>query len=152
MAAVPGSIICLAFGGGNHILCHLIHFGINLWAFAGEGISRTVGKGNDTAVDLHADIDGPEFLHALELSICIRLFALLCTACIGIACLKLPCADRKRSKHSFACQIVGTGARNGNCCNIFVILNAVFSSEACGNIHMIKLPLAHVVQVDIDGD
>ena len=69
MSSVPRVIICLSFGCGNHIFCHLIHLGVNLRTFTGESICRTINKCYKTAVDLHADVDGPEFLHALELSI-----------------------------------------------------------------------------------
>ena len=69
MSAVPGIVVRLAFGGGDHILRHLVHLGVDLRTFTGECIGCTVDKCNDTAVDLHADVDGPEFLHALELSI-----------------------------------------------------------------------------------
>ena len=44
MSAVPGIVICLTFGGGNHILCHLVHLGVDLRTFTGECIGRTVDK------------------------------------------------------------------------------------------------------------
>ena len=69
MTAVPRIIIGLAFRGGNHVLGHLIHLGVHLRTLAGEGIGRAAHKGHEATVNLHADVDGPEFLHALELSI-----------------------------------------------------------------------------------
>ena len=123
MTAVPRIVICLAFCGGNHILRHLVHFGINLRTFTGECICCTVNKRYKTAVDLHADVDGPEFLHALELSIGICRAAFLRSAFVCVAHFELPCADRKRSKNALAGLIVYTGADNGDRCDVFVVLN-----------------------------
>ena len=150
MSTIPCIVICLAFGGGNHILCHLVHLGVDLRTFAGECICCTVDKCNDTAVDFHADVDRPEFFHALELSIGKCRAALLCSACIGITHFEFPCADRKRSKCNFADLCIFACACNCNSCDVFVVLNAVFSRETCSNFHMVKFPLAHIVEVYIN--
>ena len=44
MSAIPRVIICLSFVCGDHILCHLIHLGVDLRTFTGECIGRTVDK------------------------------------------------------------------------------------------------------------
>ena len=44
MSAVPCIVICLTLGCGNHILCHLVHLGVDLRTFTGECIGRTVDK------------------------------------------------------------------------------------------------------------
>ena len=44
MSAVPSSVICFALIGGNHILRHLVHLGVDLRTFTGECIGRTVDK------------------------------------------------------------------------------------------------------------
>ena len=152
MSAVPGIVVRFAFGGGNHILRHLVHLGVDLRTFTGECIGRTVDKCNDTAVDLHADVDGPEFLHALELSIGICCAAFFSTACIGITHFEFPCADRQRSKGSFADLCIFTCACNCDRCDVFIVLNAVFSCESGSDCHMVKFPLAHIVEVDINSN
>ena len=152
VSAVPSIIIGFAFSGGNHVLCHFVHFGVNLRSFTGECIGRTVNKRYKTAVDLHADVDRPEFLHTLELSIGIRLFAVSCSACICITHFEFPGADRKRRKNAFADLIVCTCACNCDSGDILVFLNAVFSRKTSSNIHVIKLPLAHVVEVDVNSN
>ena len=44
MSAVPGIVVRFAFGGGDHILRHLVHLGVDLRTFTGECIGRTVDK------------------------------------------------------------------------------------------------------------
>ena len=44
MSAVPGIVVRFAFGGGDHILRHLVHLGVNLRTFTGECIGCTVDK------------------------------------------------------------------------------------------------------------
>ena len=106
MSAVPSLIICLSLRCGNHILCHLIHFSINLRTFARERIFCAVCKCNDTEVYIHADINRPKFFHILKLSIRIRRFTILRTACISITHFEFPCTDRKRSKNAFAGLVI----------------------------------------------
>ena len=72
--------------------------------------------------------------------------------CIGITHFEFPCADRQRSKYSFAGLCIFTGARDCDRCDVFIVLNAVFSRESCGNFHMVKFPLAHIVEVDINSN
>ena len=150
MSAVPGSVICFALIGGDHILCHLIHLGVDLRTFTGERIGRAVNKRYKTAVDLHADVDGPKFLHALELSIGKCRAVRHCSACICITHFEFPCADRKRSENRLTGLCVFTGAGDGDRCDVFVVLNRVRSLKAGSNCHMVKFPLAHVVEVDIN--
>ena len=123
MSAVPGIVVRFAFGGGDHILRHLVHLGVDLRTFTGECIGCTVDKCNDTAVDFHADVDGPEFLHALELSIGICRLTFLCSAFIGITHSEFPCADRQRSKGCFASLCIFTCACDCDSCDVFVALN-----------------------------
>ena len=150
MSAVPSSVVRFAFGGGDHILRHLVHLGVDLRTFTGECILVAVGKRYETTVDFHADINRPEFLHALELRIGICLLPSLCTACIGITHFEFPGADRQRSKNAFTGLCIRTGAFKCDGCNIFVVLDRVISLKACGNVHVLQFPLAHVVQVDIN--
>ena len=44
MSTIPCIVICLTFGGGDHILRHLVHLGGGLMIFNGECIGRTVDK------------------------------------------------------------------------------------------------------------
>ena len=44
MSTIPCIVICLTFGGGNHILRHLVHLGVDLRTFTGECIGRTADK------------------------------------------------------------------------------------------------------------
>ena len=154
MSAVPCIVICFAFGGGNHILSHLVHLGVNLRTLTGEFICRAINKCYKTAVDLHADVDRPEFLHALELRIGVCLAALLGTARIGITHLQLPRADRQGNQSISTADylIVCTGASNRDRCDILVVLNRIRRFKAVCDIHMIKLPLAHIIQVNVNNN
>ena len=71
VAAVPSVVVGLTLVGGDHILRHLVHLGIHLRAFTREGIGGAINEGDDTTVDIHADVDGPELLHALKLRVSI---------------------------------------------------------------------------------
>ena len=150
MSAVPGIVISLTLSGGDHILRHLVHLGIHLRAFAGEGIGGAVNEGDDTAIDLHADVDGPELLHALELCVGIGSAAFLRAARIGIAHLQLPGTDGQRRQYTLAGGAVRTRAGNGNGGNVLVVLNRIRCLKAGRHDHMIQLPMAHIVQVDVN--
>ena len=152
MAAVPRVVIGLALGGGDHILRHLVHFGIHMRAFAGEGIGRTVDKGHKAAVDLHADIDRPELLHIAELLIGKGRLSVLRAAFVSVARFELPCADGQRSQNALACIGIAAGAGDGDGSDILIILNRICRLKAGGHSHVLQLPAAHVVQVDIDRD
>ena len=152
MAAVPSVVIGLAFGGGDHILRHLVHLGIHLRTFAGEGIGGAVKEGDEAAVDLHADVDRPELLHGLELRIGKGSRTLFCAALIGIAHLQFPSTNGQRHQHALAGIGIAAGARDGDRCDILVILNGIGRLKAGCHDHMIQLPTAHIVQVDIDRD
>ena len=151
MSAIPGIVISLALSGGDHILCHLVHLGIHLGAFAGEGIGGAINKGDDTTVDLHADVDGPELLHALELRVGIGSTAFLRAARIGIAHLQLPGTDGQRRQYALAGFVILTRAGNGNGGNVLVVLNRIRCLKAGRHGHVIQLPAAHIVQIDVDG-
>ena len=149
VTAVPCIEISLAFGSGYHILCHFVHFGIHLRTFARECIGCSVRKYHYAAVYFHADIDGPEFFHAFELSISESFASLLCSARVGIACFQLPCTYRERSENGFARAVVFACARDCYRGYIFIVLYGVGSGEAFCRRKMGELPSAHIVEVDI---
>ena len=150
MAAAPGIVISLALSGGDHILRHLVHLGVHLRTFAGEGIGGAVNEGDNTAVDLHADVDGPELLHALELRVGIGRLTVLRAARIGIAHLQFPGTDGQRSQYALAGGAIFTRAGNGNGGNVLIVLNQIRCLKAGRHDHMIQLPMAHIVQVDVN--
>ena len=76
----------------------------------------------------------------------------LCSAFIGITHFEFPCADRQRSKCSLADLCIFTCACNCDRCDVFIVLNAVFSRESGSDCHMIKFPLAHVVKVYVNSN
>ena len=123
MPAVPSVVVGLTLVGGEHILCHFVHLGIHPRAFAREGIGGAIKESDQAAVDLHADVDGPELLHALELCIGIGSTAFFRAASVGIAHLELPCADGQRSQNALTCLGIAAGAGDGNGCDILIILD-----------------------------
>ena len=149
MSAVPSVIISLALGSAYHILCHFIAFGINLRTFAGEAVDSAVNKGKNSAVNLHAYVYRPEFLHCLELCIGVCRLTLFGSACIVISHLEFPCSDRHGNKNCLAYRVVFTRAGNRNGGNILVVLYGIGRFKAFRNLHMVKLPMAHIVKVDI---
>ena len=150
MSTIPIVIIFFALGGRDHVLAHLVHFGIYLRAFAGERIGCSVRKHHDTTVDFHADVNGPEFFHGFELCVGVCGLSALCTAGIGIAHLQFPSADRQGCQNTFTGICVSAGAGNRNGRNVFVILDGVGCGKAVSHFHVIQFPNTHVVQVNID--
>ena len=152
MAAVPGIVIGLALCGGDHILGHLVHLGVHLGAFPGEGGGGPVRKGDHAPVDLHADVNGPELLHGLELRIGIGLLALLRAAAVGVAHLQLPGPDGQGGQYALAGGLVDPGAGDGDGGDVLVVLDGIRGLKAGGHGHMVQLPAAHIVQVDVHRD
>ena len=119
---------------------------INLNLIAGKCIGCAVDKFNFAANDGSAYVDGPDFIAFSVFGIHPNII----THSVSYDYGQFPSSDGHGNEHSLSRRIVFAGTSNGNGCNVLVLIgNNVRSGEALGNFHMIKLPTADVVKINI---
>ena len=121
-----------------------VHFGIHMEFFVGEGAGSSVIMGDKTHIHIHLHILCPE-----RIGCPVGLCSIAGRLDIGI---KIQDTNRQLSQNGSAGLdiVVGTGDRDG--CRVGFLSDRVRCSEAFCQLHMIKLPVVYIVQVDHGGN
>ena len=106
----------------------------------GEGTGGTVGKGDQTLINVHLHILSEEVIRS----------PIGCSGIAGNLDVGIEVEDtyRKLCKYGSTLIVVGSGASDGDCCRIGLIVNRILSREAFCQLHVIELPVVDAVQVD----
>ena len=127
-----------------HTVMVCIHFGINMEFFIGEYIESraciAVNKGDFTLINIHLHILRPEF------KVCP--YSCCCLARNSHIIVKVNNTNRNLGKNSFSGHIIITCTGNGDISGICFSYDRVFSSETFGKLHMVKLPMVYIVQIN----
>ena len=150
MSAVPCVVVSFSCGTGAHLGCDEPHFCVAEYSVAGEGINCIVCSCENTAVDVSDNGHLPVFLGVSEVLESHGLCAGLSTVGIGITCLKSPYTYGHGNESCLTCCLNVTGLGNGNGSYVVSFVNCVGSLKAVGNGHVIELPLAVVVKVNVN--
>ena len=123
--------------------------GVDLNAGAGKRVCRSVSEFDLTAHDRRADVDRP---HLVALPV-FGVHPYVLTCAVGNDCRELPCSYGHGNKHSLTGGGNRTRAGDGDRRNIFIgIGDHIGSGKAVRDLHMVKLPTADVVEVNIGCD
>ena len=150
MSAIPCVMISFSCGTGAHLGSGKPHFCVTEYSLTGEGINCIVCSYENTAVNVSDNRHLPVFPHRSELCESKCLSACLCTVFVLIAGLKSPYAHGHRNESCLACSLNVTCLGNGDGSNVIAFVDSIGSFETVGNDHMIELPLAVVVKVDVN--
>ncbi len=144
MTAVPCVPISFSSIGQGDICIGSPHFRPNADVLTGECVNSAVGKCNTALINDKIDCNRPCFFTFFKCCI------IPCFIAYSYRVIQCPHTYGDRNESRFAC--CGYFAGTGDCKrgNIFCCICACHRPDclkAFGNLHMIKLPLAHIVEI-----
>ena len=141
MAAVPGSVV-----GGLGLVGPVMGLGIHLDPRTGEGVGGAVDEGHLAPDHGGADVDGP---HLVALAV-FGIHPHVRAGAVSHHGGQLPGAHRHGHQHALAGGIGAAGAGDGDGGDLLIgVADDIGGLEARGHGHVVQLPAAHIVQVDV---
>ena len=141
MAAVPGSVV-----GGLGLVGPVMGLGIHLDPRTGEGVGGAVDEGHLAPDHGGADVDGP---HLVALAV-FGIHPHVRAGAVSHHGGQLPGAHRHGHQHALAGGIGAAGAGDGDGGDLLIgVADDIGGLEARCHGHVVQLPAAHIVQVDV---